>query len=105
MNTESDTTKAGKQLKYLLVILLLFLGSGIGNVFFMLDRQNLRIEKDRALLHADSSLSVKLQVEKHLNETQTALNAKIAELNKTLGEIKKDNENLKKKQVLSKDMK
>ncbi|MBI2268971.1 MAG: hypothetical protein HYU69_01285 [Bacteroidetes bacterium] len=174
MNTEDDKTKIRKQLKYLLILLLLLIGSGIGNVFFMLNRNSLNTERDTALLHADSSLSVKLQVEKYLMEAQAALNncksnndelnaaisklnneitekrtviekitkdngnvsalrkqlkdtkklrddcekqvnsilkgngdlqAKIAALNKTLADLKKDNEGLKKKLEWAKDLK
>lgn len=103
MNTEDDKAKIRKQLKYLLILLLLLLGSGIGNVFFMLNRHSLNAERDKALLHADSSLSVKLQVEKHLNEAQVALNnckTNNDELNETISKL--SNEITEKRTVIEK---
>lgn len=175
MSTHNDKIKLSPQLKYLLLLLLLLLlGSGVGNIFFILNRNSLHTERNKAMLHSDSLLSEKLLVEKYLNEAkgalidcktniddlnanisklsneiiekrtviekitkdnnsvtslrkqikeakrlreecekqvndflkeQGSLESKIAALNKTLAGIKKDNEDLKKKLELAKDLK
>lgn len=102
MTNKEEKTEIKKRSKYLLVLLLLLL-SVFGNMLFMFNRHNLSTERDTALLCADSSLSVKLQVEKHLNEARITLNnckTNNDELNATI--LKLSNEIAEKQSVIEK---
>lgn len=101
MNTDSNKGKISPQLKYLLLLLLLLLlGSGIGNILFMLNRNILHTERDKALLHSDSLLSEKLLIEKYLNEAKRALNDCKTDIDDLNANISKLNNDITEKQTV-----
>ncbi len=107
-----DTTTDNKKKRILLaILLLLLLGSFIGNIVLFSKRGGLISERDKAALNSESMLSLKLQVEKQLNEAQGSLNkfktdnellnsviaklnTEIAEKRTVLEKITKDNNNV-----------
>jgi hypothetical protein len=103
MNQYEKTNERKKIISFLLLPLLL--GSLFCNVLFFNDRHKLVVQQERALLVADSSISVKLLVEKQLNEVQETLNSSqlkndalyttVSKLNTELAERKKMIEKIK----------
>ncbi len=81
------------------LLLPMFFGSLFLNILFLINRHKLISRQEHALLVADSSISVKLLVEKQLNEVQETLNGSqlkndelyttVSKLNSELKESKK----------------
>jgi chromosome segregation ATPase len=72
MNNNEKTNERKKIVSFLLLPMLF--GSLFFNILFLINRHKLISRQERALLVADSSISVKLLVEKQLNEVQETLN-------------------------------
>lgn len=83
-------TIKNSNMKLTIITISLFLLSFVGNVIFLSKHSGLKSEKDRAVLKMDSLLSVKLLVDKALDQAKNQIESykgKNAELDKTITDM------------------